>query len=59
MGDKIGAYMVVVGRPNGNDHLDRPRSRQEGNIKMDLQKVEFGAWMGLIWFRIYRRSGYF
>jgi len=59
MGDKGGAYMVVVGRPNGKDHLYRPRSRQEGNIKMHLQKVGFGAWTGLIWFRICRRSGRF
>jgi len=52
-----GAYRLVVGRPNGKGPLGRPRSRQEGNIKMDLQKVGFGAWTGLIWLRLCRRSG--
>jgi hypothetical protein len=59
MGDRRGSYRVLVGRPNGKDHLDRPRSRQKSNIKMDLQKAGFGAWAGLIWLRICRRSGRF
>ena len=46
--DRRGAYRVVIGRPNGKGPLGRPRSRQKGNIKMDLQKVGFGAWTGLI-----------
>jgi hypothetical protein len=35
------------------DHLERPRRRCEGNVKMDLQEVACeGAWTGLIWLRI-------
>jgi len=36
----------------GNKPLERPRHRWEGNIKMDLQEVEWGAWTGWIWLRI-------
>jgi hypothetical protein len=38
--------------PEGRRRLGRPRLRWEDNIKMDLQKVGWGAWTGLIWFRI-------
>jgi hypothetical protein len=41
-----------VGRPEGRRPLGRPRHRQEGNIKMDVQDVGWGAWSGLIWLRI-------
>jgi len=41
--------MVLVGKPEGKRPLGRPRSRWEGNIKMDLQEVGggFGDWMEL------------
>jgi len=35
-----------------NRSLVRPRSRWEDAIKMDLQKVGWEAWTGLIWFRM-------
>jgi hypothetical protein len=47
-----GAYRVLVGRPEGRRPLGRPRRRWEDNIKIDLQEVGWGAWTGLIWFRI-------
>jgi hypothetical protein len=47
-----GAYRNLVGRPEGRRALGRPRRRWEDNIKMDLQEVRWGAWTGLIWFRI-------
>jgi hypothetical protein len=37
MGQKRGSYRVLVGRPEGRRQLERPRSRREDNIKMDLQ----------------------
>jgi hypothetical protein len=30
---------VLVGRPEGNRPLERPRHRWEGNIKMDLGEI--------------------
>jgi hypothetical protein len=40
MGEGIGAYRILVGRPEGRRPLARPRLRREDNIKMDLQEVE-------------------
>jgi hypothetical protein len=42
MGNRIGAYKVLVGKPEGKRPLERPRHRWEGNIKMDLQEVGWG-----------------
>ena len=40
---------VLVGKPEGNRPLGRPRRRWEVNIKMDLQEVGRGCgdWMKL------------
>ena len=43
MGEGIGVYRVVVGRPEGKRPLGRPRRRWEDNIKMDLQEVGRGC----------------
>jgi S-ribosylhomocysteine lyase LuxS involved in autoinducer biosynthesis len=45
MGDRTGTYRVLVGKPEKNRLLGRPRHRWKDNIKMDLQEV------GLIWLR--------
>jgi hypothetical protein len=39
MGEKRGAYRILVGRPEGRRPLGRPRRRWEDNIKIDLQEV--------------------
>ena len=36
MGERIGAYRVTVGKPEGKDPLGRHRRRREA-IKMDLK----------------------
>jgi hypothetical protein len=43
MGDKRGAYRVLVGRPDGKRPLGRPRPRCEDNIKMGLQEAGWGV----------------
>jgi hypothetical protein len=43
MGEGIGVYRVLVGKPSGNKLLGRPRRRWEDNIKMDLQEVGCGG----------------
>ena len=40
MGESIGVYRVLVGKPEGKKPLGRPRQRLEDNIKMALQEVE-------------------
>ena len=38
-----GVYRVLVGKPEGNRPLGKPRRRWEDNIKMDLQEVGCGG----------------
>jgi hypothetical protein len=42
----------LVGKHEGKSLLERPRCMWEDNIKMDLHEVGWGAWTGLIWFRV-------
>ena len=39
IGETIGVYRVLVGKPEGKRPLGRPRHRREDNIKIDLQEV--------------------
>jgi hypothetical protein len=39
MGDRRGAYGVLVGKPEGKRLIGRPRLSWKNNIKMDLQKL--------------------
>jgi len=43
MGERRGAYRILMGKPEGNRPLGRPRRRWEDNIKMDLQEVGCGG----------------
>jgi hypothetical protein len=48
MGEKRGAYRILVGSPEGRRPLGRPRLRWEDNIKMDLHEVGWGMdWIEL------------
>jgi hypothetical protein len=40
IGDRRGAYRILVLRPEGKRSFGRPRCRWEDNIKMDLQEVD-------------------
>ena len=42
MGERRGAYRVLVREPDVNRPLRRPRHRWEDNIKMDLQEMGWG-----------------
>jgi hypothetical protein len=44
MGERGGAYRILVGKPEGRRPLERSRRRWEDNIKMDLREVGWGAW---------------
>ena len=49
MGDRRGAYRVLMGRYKGSRPAGRPMSRWEDNIKMDLQAMGLGCmeWIDL------------
>jgi hypothetical protein len=43
-GEKRNAYRILVGKPEGNRPLGRPRRRWMDNIKMDLREI---GWDGM------------
>jgi hypothetical protein len=45
MGEKMNAYRILMGKPEGK----RPRRRWEDNIKMDLREIGWGVkdWIDL------------
>ena len=49
MGEEMGVYRTLVGKPEGKRPMGRPTRRWLDNIRMDLQKVECGYmdWIGL------------
>jgi hypothetical protein len=46
MGERRGAYRLLVGKPEGKRPLGRPSHRWEDNINMNLQVV---GWRGMDW----------
>jgi hypothetical protein len=58
MGQKRGAYRVFAGKPEERKPLGRLRRIWEDNIKIDLQEIESGAWIGLIRFRVETGGGH-
>jgi len=50
MGERKGAYRVLVGRPAGRRLLGKPRRRWADNINVDLMEVgwEGADWVGLV-----------
>jgi hypothetical protein len=49
MGEKRNVYRLLVGKPEGERPLGRPRCRWVDNIKMDLLEIGWGGvdWSGL------------
>jgi hypothetical protein len=45
-GEKRNAYRILVGKPQVNKPLGRPRRRWVDNIKMDLREI---GWDGMHW----------
>jgi hypothetical protein len=41
MGEKRNAYRILLGMPEGNIPVVRPRCRWLGNIKMELREIEW------------------
>jgi hypothetical protein len=51
MGEIRGVYRIFVGKLEGKRPLGIPRSIWVDNIKMDLQEVGCGEWIGASWLR--------
>jgi len=50
IGEEMGVYRVLVGKPEGRRPLGRPRRRWVDNIRMNLQEVGYGYmdWIGVV-----------
>jgi hypothetical protein len=46
MGEKMNAYRILMGKPEGKRPLERPKRREVDNAKMDLREIRCG---GLDW----------
>jgi hypothetical protein len=42
MGEEINVYKVLVGKPEGERPLGRPRRMWEDGIRMDLREISLG-----------------
>jgi hypothetical protein len=45
-GEKINAYVAMVGKPEGKGSNGRPAYRLECNIRMDITEI---GWAGVDW----------
>jgi hypothetical protein len=57
MGERKGAYRILIGRPEGKRTLGRPRRRWEDNIKMGLGEIGIDGGSGFGWLRIGSSGG--
>jgi hypothetical protein len=53
---KVSLFLALFGKRISKVMKIRPR--REDNIKMDLLKVGWSAWIGLIWLRIWTCGGH-
>jgi len=58
MGEGIGVFRDLVGRPEGKRLLRRPRCRWEDNIKIDLRDIGIDGvnWIRLVQDRVQWRA---
>jgi hypothetical protein len=54
MGEKMTAYRMPVGKPEGKKPVGRPRCRWVDNIKVDLRER---GWGGIDWINLVQDRG--
>jgi hypothetical protein len=56
--EKSNAYVVLVGKPEGNRPLGRPKRKWEDNIKVDLREIRWNVmdWIHLTQDKDQRRA---
>jgi len=52
MGERRGAYRILVGKPEGKDHLEEPGVDGRIILIWILMKWNVEAWTGLFWLKI-------
>jgi hypothetical protein len=59
MGEGRGVYRVLVGKPEGDNHVVDPGSDGRIILRWILRKCDVGVWTGLSWLRIETGCGHF
>jgi hypothetical protein len=49
--------VLLMGKPEGNGPLERPRHMWLDNIEMDIRVIGWGVWTGLLWLRMGTSGG--
>jgi hypothetical protein len=57
MGKIRNAYNILVGKPEENNPLGRPKHKVEDNIRIDLREIGWNLWIGIMWLRIGASNG--
>jgi hypothetical protein len=57
IGESRCACRNLVGKPEGRRPFGRPSHRWEGNITMSVKEMEWGAWTGSVWLRMWTGGG--
>jgi len=57
MGERRGAYRVLVGKLEGRDHLEDPGIDGRITLRWIFRKLDVGSWTGLICLRIVTGGG--
>jgi len=57
VGDRRGAYSVLVGKPVGKNNLEDSGVDGKIILKWIFRKWDKGTWTGLIWLRIRKCGG--
>jgi hypothetical protein len=58
MGERRGVCMVLVGKPEGRDHLEDPGVYGRIILRCIFRKWGVGAWAGSVWLRIGTGGGH-
>ena len=51
-GARRGAYRILVGKPEGRNHLEDPGVDGRIILRRIIRKWDVGVWTGLIWLRL-------
>jgi len=58
MGESRGVYKVLVGKPEGKNHLGDPGTDGRITLRWIVRKRDVGVWTGSRWLRIETDDGH-
>jgi hypothetical protein len=58
MGERRSVYRVLVGKPEGNNHLEDPSIDGRITLRWIFRKWDVGVWTVSIWLRIGTGGGH-